>query len=385
MDASRSLVGGAPGSASGRFGSLFGAADGESLPKGEEDSTSKRRVAGTARGNKDSCGVSAIFMGSALIDLAHQSPDAAVFEARALELLRRDVGFDVAFFATRDSERRPSVMGLPDRMVERIMTRGAAYAEDLLPVKRAALAARGVSVDTAVLGFENVERTRYFREIAAPLGGRHSLMAYVPWQGRIVAAVMLGRTGRAFSPRAVRRMETLLPVLGATRAAFGLPLERALLRPLASPGLLERFGVGLGRRTLEARSARSGELLVRDRHGYREMIARENGHELVWTRAALDEPTASGWPYVELFHVAAALATQRERALFVGCGGGVAPRQFSTRYPGIRIDVVEREAAVVELARRWFDLDAIPALTAHVAEGAEFVSRAPTASWDIMR
>ncbi len=114
------------------------------------------------------------------------------------------------------------------------------------------------------------------------------------------------------------------------------------------------------------------------------MVATDGERELVWSRAALRDAAESGWPYLELFHVAAARAERRERALFVGCGGAVAVHQFSRVYPGIRSDVVEREAGVVALAREFFGLDTIAGLTVHVADGAEFIEQAPPESWDVI-
>jgi hypothetical protein len=60
-------------------------------------------------------------------------------------------------------------------------------------VKQAALAARGVAIDTEVCGARHVSKTRYHREIASRVRGKHTLLAYIPWQGRIAAAIK-GRT-----------------------------------------------------------------------------------------------------------------------------------------------------------------------------------------------
>ncbi len=46
--------------------------------------------------------------------------------------------------------------------------------------------------------------------------------------------------------------------------------------------------------------------------------------------------------------------------------------------------MVEREARVIELARTWYDLDEIPGLSVHIADGATFVEGAASASWDIV-
>jgi spermidine synthase len=316
--------------------------------------------------------------------LAQESRDATEFEAKALAHFQRELGFDAAFFSVKGLEASPTVLGLDAATVKQAVAGGDRYAEELLPVKRAALAARGVAVDTDVLGVARVRRTRYFREVAAGVGGKHSLMAYVPWRGRVFAAVMLGRVGATFSSRERSVVESALPGLGVARAAFGLAHACEPLGQPVPPSLLERLGLEPAARVL-AREQRGGEtLIVRDRAGFREMVASDTKGELVWTRAGLRDPSQSGWPYIELFHLAAALARQRRRALFIGCGGAVALRQFAQVYPGLAIDVVERDATVIELARRFFALDAIPCTRVHVADGAEFVARAAPGTWDVV-
>lgn len=322
-------------------------------------------------------------MGIDWAEIAQESAEAAGFEARALSRLSREVGCEAALFLVRGLERTPTALGFDERMVARAVTRRETYARELMPVKRAALAARGVAVDSEVLGLHGVQKCAYHREVAARIGGKHSLMAYVPWRGQVVAAVMLGRTGQGFSRRELGRVESELKGLGVARAAFGLPSVSEALPGAPEQGLLSRLGWGPGERVLERRRGLRETLLVRDRAGFREMVASDAGSELVWSRAALSEPRVSGWPYLELFHVAAALAKQRRRALFVGCGGGVALHQFASVYPGLALDLVERDPAVLELARRWFALDALAALSVHVADGADFVVRARPATWDV--
>jgi spermidine synthase len=114
------------------------------------------------------------------------------------------------------------------------------------------------------------------------------------------------------------------------------------------------------------------------------MVAREGNAELVWSRVSLQDPRRSGWPYVALLQLAPVLARTRQRVLCVGCGGAVAMHQLASLFPGIAIDVVEHEPEVIRLARRWFDLDAIPGLTVNLAEGAAFLSAASPESWDVI-
>jgi spermidine synthase len=100
------------------------------------------------------------------------------------------------------------------------------------------------------------------------------------------------------------------------------------------------------------------------------------------TESATHERGGPPWFYVELFHLAVARARRCRRALFLGCGGGVALRQFARACPGVAIDVVEPDPRVVALARAHFELDTIPRVTVHVAGGADFVARAPAQRWD---
>lgn len=320
-----------------------------------------------------------------LVNLAQASPSAEAYERAALEWLGRRVGFDAAFFMTKGQTDSITTLGLDEKTRARLLSgRAAIYAEELMPVQQAACAARGVAVDTAVCGVDRVQKTAYYREIAAKVRGRHGLLGYVPWGGRTAAVVMLGRTGSTFSEHDVRLVESVLPALGVARAAFGLawsspPLSAGTRYPkLAWPGFGNRA------RTLACVRSRNGALVVRDRGGFREMVAESQGSELVWTRARLKEPGKSGWPYVELFHLAAALARRRGRALFVGSGGAVSLRQFASVYPGITIDLVERDPAVIALARSWFDLDAIPGVTVHIDDGGRFLREAASSSWDVV-
>ena len=320
-------------------------------------------------------------MRGAFLELAESEPTTEGFEARALSLLAREIGCDAAFFAVKGLEARPAVIGIDAASIAHAVRRGSEYESELMPVKRAALAARGVAVDTDVLGEAGVRRTKYFREVAARVHGRHSLLAYLSWRGQPRAAIMLGRAGSGFTSRDVERVEAVLPELAAARAIHGWPWDEAPLPEAPRRGWFSR----LARDRLLARVVTAhGSISVRDRDGFREMVATNAGRELVWTRAQLAEPTQSGWPYIELFHVAAGLARQRRRALFIGLGGGVAVRQFARSYPGMALDVVEREPQVIELSQAWYGLSSIPGVTVHCADGAEFVANSAPARFDIV-
>jgi hypothetical protein len=56
-------------------------------------------------------------------------------------------------------------------------------------------------------------------------------------------------------------------------------------------------------------------------------------------------------------------------------------RQFARVYPGIVIDVVERDRHVIALARRWFLSDAIPNTRVHIADGARVRRSGCASAW----
>jgi hypothetical protein len=100
---------------------------------------------------------------SDLVRLAQEASTATGFEAAVLEQLQRDVGFDVAYFSVKGAEASPTVSGLDAAVVEAAVRGGPRYAAELLPVKQAALRARGVAVDTRVLGEKGVRQSAYYR------------------------------------------------------------------------------------------------------------------------------------------------------------------------------------------------------------------------------
>jgi spermidine synthase len=315
------------------------------------------------------------------IAVAAEVSTAAEFEQRVLDFLVQSVGFDAAFIGLRGG--RATSVGIDPEQLSRALRPGNKYEVELAPLKRAALSARGVAVDTAVLGASRVRETAYFRDMVAPARGRHTLMGYFYLRGRVIGGLMLGRTGATFGPREIELVEGLLLQLSVARASFGLlGLQSA---PLPLP---KRRGVRWpwADAVLARRATNECELLVRDRKGYREMVARHplTGREMVWSKASLHDPSRSGWPYVDLFHLAAGLARSRHSALFIGCGGAVGPRQFAAAYPGIHIDIVESDPTVLELARAFYALDDIPNIATHLVDGASFLETAAPCSWDVV-
>jgi len=88
--------------------------------------------------------------------------------------------------------------------------------------------------------------------------------------------------------------------------------------------------------------------------------------------------------YSRVGMVGLALIPPRPRILFVGLGGGAMPMYARAVLPDARIDVVEIDPLVVEVARAYFGFTPDPAMRVHVGDGRAFIQDAPPGSWDLI-
>ena len=114
-----------------------------------------------------------------------------------------------------------------------------------------------------------------------------------------------------------------------------------------------------------------GPACVRETSEFRELVFEKSG--LVQTRATRTGKVRSRLLYTNVFHMAAALGPRTGRALFIGGGGGVVPREFDEEYGFACIDVVELCPEVLSLASRHFGLNDGARLRLHCADGVEFL------------
>ena len=84
-------------------------------------------------------------------------------------------------------------------------------------------------------------------------------------------------------------------------------------------------------------------------------------------------------------HAAGALAFthRRDRALVVGLGGGTYPMLLRRTFPAMRIDVVELDPLVRQVARDHFGFVEDAKLRVHIADGAAFLRRSRQ-RWDLI-
>lgn len=87
----------------------------------------------------------------------------------------------------------------------------------------------------------------------------------------------------------------------------------------------------------------------------------------------LADPYRTVYAYTDYLHLAKALHPGARHVLFVGLGGGSAPKRFWRDYQEMQVDVVELDPAVVEVARRFFGLPDDPRLQVVVADGRTYL------------
>jgi predicted membrane-bound spermidine synthase len=136
-------------------------------------------------------------------------------------------------------------------------------------------------------------------------------------------------------------------------------------------------------RVLARRAVQAGEFVVRDAGPWRELVFIAD-RAMVHTRVARGNDLASGFAYTDAFHLGPVLAGGCQRALFLGGGGAIAPRQFVAFYDGAHVDVVDLHPEAFELARAYFGLEAADGMALHTADARAFVESAPDGRYDVI-
>jgi len=89
----------------------------------------------------------------------------------------------------------------------------------------------------------------------------------------------------------------------------------------------------------------------------------------------LGDPAHLELPYARVLPLAFAFVDQPKSALVIGLGGGTIPSFLRKSYPAMKIDAVDIDPVVVEVARSHFGFKEDAQLKAHVADGRQFVEQ----------
>jgi spermidine synthase len=93
------------------------------------------------------------------------------------------------------------------------------------------------------------------------------------------------------------------------------------------------------------------------------------------TRMSLQNPLQGHFQYTESFHLAWLWNTNLQRVLMIGLGGGSTQRSFLHYYPAVRIDSVEIDPVVVQVATNFFGVTLGDRHQVHVVDGRMFLRR----------
>lgn len=90
----------------------------------------------------------------------------------------------------------------------------------------------------------------------------------------------------------------------------------------------------------------------------------------------LEDPDLLVLPYSSLMFSGLLINPKPRRVLLIGLGGGTLVEVMAQLFPEARIDAVEIDPAVVDVARRYFDFEEPPGTEVTVSDGRVFVRRA---------
>jgi spermidine synthase len=114
-------------------------------------------------------------------------------------------------------------------------------------------------------------------------------------------------------------------------------------------------------------------VVTEDRNGLRSLHFGESQSRQ--SAAKIDDPLHLELPYVRVLPNCLAFVPKLQRMLIVGLGGGSLPRFFRQLFPKLRIDVVELDPVVVEVAREYFRFEADARMRVHLEDARDYIER----------
>jgi spermidine synthase len=97
----------------------------------------------------------------------------------------------------------------------------------------------------------------------------------------------------------------------------------------------------------------------------------------------LDDPFATRFPYTDYLQLGLAYNPDAKRVLFIGLGGGSAPKLVWQAFPELELTVAELDPDVVEIAYDYFEVPRDPRLRIEVEDGRRFLADS-SERWDVI-
>jgi spermidine synthase len=159
-----------------------------------------------------------------------------------------------------------------------------------------------------------------------------------------------GAVGVVFAVLAGTVAIALAPDRGGTVSAADLRNYSPIYRTRAEHLRAAPVPVETGFRVLERRDTRYHHLLVVENETTR-YLRFDNSFQ---SAMELAHPYRAHFEYTAALDLGIAYRPSTRRVLFVGLGGGSAPKRMLRDFPDLKVRVVEIDPAVVDAARKWF-------------------------------
>jgi spermidine synthase len=96
------------------------------------------------------------------------------------------------------------------------------------------------------------------------------------------------------------------------------------------------------------------------------------------------DPFRTRFTYTDYLSLGLAYRPGAERVLFIGLGGGSAPKRMWRDFPRLSLQVVELDPEVVKAAYRWFELPRNERLDVDADDGRRWLNRHEDERWDVI-
>jgi spermidine synthase len=131
--------------------------------------------------------------------------------------------------------------------------------------------------------------------------------------------------------------------------------------------------VAQGKVLVERRSPYGTVIVTEDEEGLRTLLFERNGARQSVVKPG--DPDHVELPYARAILVSLAMVRDPGRVLVVGLGGGTLPAFLRRHYPEARIDAVDIDPVVVEVAKEYFGFVEDAHLRAWVQDGRAFIEQ----------
>ncbi|HMO86490.1 MAG TPA: fused MFS/spermidine synthase [Lacipirellulaceae bacterium] len=114
------------------------------------------------------------------------------------------------------------------------------------------------------------------------------------------------------------------------------------------------------------------------------LFVRDSGEEALETQVNLRRPAELQFEYLQFLFASYLLRERPSDVLIVGLGGGGMVHFLRANDPGVRVDAVEIDPLVVELAGKYFGVEAGGNVNIVTADALQYIAEAPPGKYDVI-